>query len=102
MSTFKTIIVTPEKKVLEDDVEAILVPGTGGNYEILAGHAPLIGTVGAGVLKVVKDGKPSFLAIGSGIIEVSKGVARLMLDAALPSKDQAEAKETARQKFGSK
>jgi F-type H+-transporting ATPase subunit epsilon len=38
-------LVTPEKKVLSEDAYMVVVPGTEGDFGVLAGHAPLMSTV---------------------------------------------------------
>ena len=46
------ILVTPEKTVLDSvEVEEVLVPGAKGEMGILPGHAPLVSTLGKGLLK---------------------------------------------------
>jgi F-type H+-transporting ATPase subunit epsilon len=93
MANFKTILITPEKRVMEGDVESVLVPGSGGGFEILSGHAPLVGAISAGVLKVRKDGVLSLYAVGGGIVEVNKGAATIMVDFAVQVQGNAEALE---------
>ncbi|HEX7674468.1 MAG TPA: ATP synthase F1 subunit epsilon [Bdellovibrio sp.] len=49
---FKLTIVTPERRLLVDqEVEEVTVPGFKGELNILPGHAPLITTLGTGVMK---------------------------------------------------
>ncbi len=52
-------LVTPEKTVLDSvAVEEVLVPGTKGEMGILPGHAPLVSTLGRGLLKY-RAGSPT-------------------------------------------
>lgn len=75
---FKMTLVTPEKKLLTDaDVEEIIVPAFKGELNILPGHAPLMSTLGVGILKYRLKGESSFssAAISWGYCEVNpKGV----------------------------
>jgi F-type H+-transporting ATPase subunit epsilon len=49
---FKLTIVTPERRLLiNQEVEEVTVPGFKGELNILSGHAPLITTLGTGVMK---------------------------------------------------
>ena len=38
-------LVTPEKLVLSEDVHMVVVPGTEGEFGVLAGHAPAMATL---------------------------------------------------------
>ena len=44
-------LVTPEKLVLSEDVHMVVVPGTEGDFGVMAGHAPY--------MSVLKDGEVS-------------------------------------------
>lgn len=91
MASFKTILISPEKRVMDEDVESVLVTGSDGQFEILSGHAPMVGAISPGVLKVRKDGNRRLFAVGGGIVEVNKGAATVMVDFAVPVVDNAEA-----------
>ena len=41
-------LVTPERLLLSEAVEMVVVPGTEGNFGVLPGHAPLISSIGRG------------------------------------------------------
>ena len=49
-------IVTPERLVYSDDVDRVQVPGSEGELGILPHHAPLVATLGAGELRIIKGG----------------------------------------------
>ncbi len=38
-------LVTPEKLVLSEDVHMVVVPGTEGDFGVMAGHAPVLATI---------------------------------------------------------
>ena len=38
-------LVTPEKIVLSEDVHMVVVPGTEGEFGVMAGHAPVMATI---------------------------------------------------------
>ena len=67
-------MVTPEKTVLDSvSVKEILVPGEKGEMGILPGHAPLISTLGSGILKyrLLKEEKAfKEVALSWGYVEV--------------------------------
>jgi F-type H+-transporting ATPase subunit epsilon len=45
-------IITPESKVFEGEVEAVLLPGLDGLFQVLKGHAPIISGLAKGKIKV--------------------------------------------------
>ena len=47
-------IVTPEHKLLSQDVDAITLPGTNGDFQLLNNHAPIVSTLVKGSLKIDK------------------------------------------------
>jgi len=38
-------LVTPEKLVLSEDVHMVVVPGTEGEFGVMAGHAPVMASI---------------------------------------------------------
>jgi F-type H+-transporting ATPase subunit epsilon len=63
-------IVTPEKRAFEGDVDEVIVPGSEGELGILPHHAPLISTLGAGVLRLKRGGQEEEFAIFGGFLQV--------------------------------
>jgi len=63
-------IVTPERRLLDEPVDMVNVPGLNGELGILPGHTPLISQLKTGVLTYVQDGKNSQLHVSGGFIEV--------------------------------
>jgi F-type H+-transporting ATPase subunit epsilon len=63
-------IVTPERRLLDEPVDMVTVPGLNGELGILPGHTPLISQLKTGVLTYVQDGKNSQLHVSGGFIEV--------------------------------
>jgi F-type H+-transporting ATPase subunit epsilon len=63
-------VVTPERRVLEEPVDMVTVPGLGGELGILPGHTPLISQLQTGVLTYVQDGKNYQLHVSGGFVEV--------------------------------
>lgn len=58
---FSLNLVTPAKKLVTDlEIEEVIVPGYRGQLDILPGHAPLMTTLGIGVLKYREKGSSTF------------------------------------------
>lgn len=66
-------IVTPERKVLSETVDSVVIPGTQGYLGVLPGHTPLLTGLMIGELSYVQDGKEHVLAVSQGYAEVLRG-----------------------------
>jgi len=63
-------VVTPERQLLSQGVDAVQLPGADGELGILPGHAPLITELGIGVLIYRVGQETGHLAIIRGFAEV--------------------------------
>ena len=75
-------IVTPEKKVLSEAVDAVTVPTASGEVGILQNHAPLISYLKPGVLSYTKAGATERMVIAGGFLEVSQNNVSILADVA--------------------
>jgi F-type H+-transporting ATPase subunit epsilon len=90
-------IVTPERLAYEDDVDAVICPGTEGELGILPHHAPLISTLGVGELRIRKGGQEEYFAIAGGFVQVRPDKVVVMAETAdLASEIDLEAAQQAR------
>ena len=67
-------LVTPERQVRSEDVYMVVVPGSEGDFGVLAGHAPFMSTVRNGELAIYRTGMgdtPERIAIEGGFAEVN-------------------------------
>jgi F-type H+-transporting ATPase subunit epsilon len=63
-------VVTPQKHVLQENVQAIEIPGKEGYLGVLPGHAPLITELGIGILAYRKGSETRYLSVIQGYAEV--------------------------------
>lgn len=63
-------IVTPEREVVREHVEAVELPARGGAIGVLPGHAPLVTELGMGALSYLRQGTTHYLAVVHGFAEV--------------------------------
>jgi len=75
-------IVTPEKKVLSETVDAVTIPTASGEVGILQNHAPLISSLKAGVLSYTKAGATQRMVVAGGFVEVSQNNVSVLSDIA--------------------
>jgi F-type H+-transporting ATPase subunit epsilon len=82
-ATLRLEIVTPEAKAYSEDVEMVVVPGSEGELGILPQHVPLLTSIKPGELRVLKDGKETYLAVGEGFVEITQDRVIVLTDMAL-------------------
>lgn len=78
----KLEIVTPEKKVVETEAEAVTLPTASGEAGILPSHAPLVSALKPGVLAYTNRGTTERIAVAGGFVEVSSDRVSVLTDAA--------------------
>jgi len=80
-------VITPERKVYEDDVDMVVAPATEGYVGILPHHVPLFTTLGPGEFKVKKGGVEEILAVFGGFMDVRSDRVVVLTDAAEPAEE---------------
>jgi F-type H+-transporting ATPase subunit epsilon len=81
-------LVTPERLLLSEMVEMVVVPGTEGNFGVLPGHAPLISSIRPGTIDVYEGQTISRrIFVVSGIAEVTPERCTVLADEALPPEE---------------
>lgn len=84
MELMKLEIVTPEGVIFDDEVKQVTVPGSEGEFGVLAGHAAVVSLLNAGVVTIErKDGREVQVAINGGYIKVEEGKTLCMVDGAV-------------------
>ena len=75
-------IVTPEKRVFDDEVDFVTVPTASGETGILPNHAPLISALKPGILTYSVKGNATRLAVRGGFVEVNTEKVSVLADSA--------------------
>jgi F-type H+-transporting ATPase subunit epsilon len=82
-------LVTPERLVRSEDVYMVVVPGTEGDFGVLAGHAPYMSTLRNGDIAIYRSGMndtPERIPVEGGFAEVNDtGLTVLAEKADLPA-----------------
>jgi len=86
MATFHFDLVSPEEVVFSGEVEHVVVPGTEGEFGVLAGHAPLVAMLRPGILRILGPNEQRILVVG-GFAEVSPQGLTVLADRAMPVED---------------
>jgi F-type H+-transporting ATPase subunit epsilon len=81
-------IVTLKQTAFSEDVECVTVPGGLGYLGVLAGHAPLLTNVEAGVISIkLPGGSDIKMAVGEGFLVVTPKATTLLVDTAEKKED---------------
>ena len=99
MANLRLEIVTAERSVYTDEVDAVIAPGIAGQFTILPHHAPLMTMLEPGELTLRKGGEETFIAVTGGFIEVLDNRVVVLADTAERADDIDVARaEAARQR----
>ena len=84
MATFQFDLVSPEKLLFSEAVDQVDVPGSEGDFGVLAGHAPLVSTLRPGILTVYRGGDSFRVVVNGGFAEVNPDGLTVLADMAVP------------------
>jgi F-type H+-transporting ATPase subunit epsilon len=78
---FELQVVTPEKIVFSGPVTSLVVPAEDGSLGILAHHAPLLASLGAGKVEIRTMEGTRTWSVKGGLVEVHDNTASVLADA---------------------
>ena len=84
MSALQVIVVTPEKTTLDQSCEFVALPMFDGEAGVMAGHAPLIGRLKPGEIRVRADGKASHYYVDGGFVQIDNNVVSVLTGRSIP------------------
>ena len=84
MTTFQFDLVSPEKLLFSGEVDQVDVPGSEGDFGVLAQHAPLVATLKPGILTVHSGNNRQRIVVFGGFAEVSPAGLTVLADNAVP------------------
>jgi F-type H+-transporting ATPase subunit epsilon len=82
MATFHFNLVSPEKLAYSGEVDQVDIPGTEGDFGVLAGHAPVVASIRPGILTVMAGGSKQRIVVLGGLAEVSEKGLTVLADVA--------------------
>ena len=82
MAQINLEVVTPSGPVISDDVDIVTAPGFGGEFGVLANHAPFLSTIKTGTLSYKKDKQTKYLMVSGGFSEVSNNKITFLVESA--------------------
>ena len=70
-----------ESKVFEGEVTSATFPGSGGTFQVLTDHAPMVSSLENGVVKYVSKKGEQTINIDGGVVEVLNNTISLLAEA---------------------
>ena len=87
MATFHFDLVSPEKLTFSGEVDQVDIPGTEGDFGVLAGHAPIVAAVRPGILTIITGGTKQKIIVLGGLAEMSESGLTVLADVATSLED---------------
>ena len=84
MATFHFDLVSPEKVLFSGEVSQVDVPGSEGDFGVLAGHAPLVTTLRPGILVIYSERDAQRIVVDGGFAEVGPAGLTVLANLAVP------------------
>lgn len=74
----RCVIVTPEKAILDERADFVVLPMVDGELGVLPQHAPLIGRLGKGELRITRGDAVQKWQVSGGFAQVRKDVVTVL------------------------
>lgn len=106
MPGLKLKVITPEKVLVETEVDAFYSTAVDGEFGVMPGHIPYMTPLAIGVSKFVKNEKPTYISTIGGLFQIKDDEIIVMTDSAefghtIDEQRAKEAKERAQARLGS-
>ena len=85
--TLRCVVVTPEKAVLDEAADFVVVPMIDGELGIARDRQPLIGRLGFGELRITQGNLTKNYYVDGGFVQVRGNVVTVLTSKAIPAKD---------------
>jgi len=78
-------LVAPERLLMSTEADMVVVPGSEGDFGVLAGHAPVMSTLRVGVIEVTGvEGDDTRIFVRGGFAEVTPAGLTVLAEEAVP------------------
>ena len=91
----KVDIVTPERRLVSDEVDMVTLPGVEGQMGVMRGHAPLMTLLDIGEIILHKGSDTRYIAVGGGVVEVRPDKVTVLAETAESAEEIDEARAAA-------
>lgn len=80
---FQLAIVAPDRSVMDEPVQSVVVPGAAGYLGVLAGHLPMVAALKPGIVEYLgQNNQRQYVAVGGGFAEVTPNRVTILADSA--------------------
>jgi len=88
MANFHFDLVSPERLLFSGEVQQVDLPGSEGDFGVLAQHSPLVATLRPGILVIHEGSQHQRIVVSGGFAEISpQGVLTVLADSAVAVED---------------
>ncbi|MEO4001091.1 F0F1 ATP synthase subunit epsilon [Mesorhizobium sp. CAU 1732] len=88
MASFKFDLVSPERLLVSEEVESVIIPATEGEMTVMANHAPVMTTIKPGVVTVkAASGSEERYVVFGGFADILPSGCTLLAESATRVKD---------------
>lgn len=85
--TFKFELVSPERILMSEDADQVILNGTDGQFTVLPGHSPMISTLMPGPVDILIKGKARRIYVRGGFAEVEPARLTVLAEKAYDADD---------------
>lgn len=89
--SLKIVVVTPERAVLDEAAEMVVLPLFDGEFGVMANHSPFVGQLGPGELRIKQADGTKSLFIDGGFAQVSGNTVNVLTQFARKKDELTEA-----------
>lgn len=83
-NTFQFSLVSPEKILMSGDVRMVTVPGSEGEFGVLAHHAPILSSLKDGIVTVeMDDGASERIFVAGGFADMNENICTILAEDAV-------------------
>jgi F-type H+-transporting ATPase subunit epsilon len=86
-NSFRLEIISPVRTVFDGEISSVVLPGTSGSFQVLKNHAPLVSSLGIGIVRIQNESGEVEYTTGGGVFEVRKNKA-IILAESIESKEE--------------
>jgi F-type H+-transporting ATPase subunit epsilon len=87
MAALKCVVVTPEKAVLDEPADFVVVPMIDGELGVAPHRLPLIGRLGFGELRLTQGGQVKHYYVDGGFVQIRGNVVTVLTSKAMEVRD---------------
>ncbi|MEO9336339.1 F0F1 ATP synthase subunit epsilon [Mesorhizobium sp. SB112] len=85
--SFQFDLVSPERLLVSEQVESVIIPGSEGEMTVLANHAPVMTTIQPGVVTVKLAGREDRYVVFGGFADILPSGCTLLAESAIAVAD---------------